>query len=137
MSEILENKIGFYIPSTGKNGQDISDLELDQRTAVIANRFAELFGGSTTTEAFGNWIDNGGNLVNEKVKIVSSYMTKNQLDDHYAGILALAKRKVKAWYQTSIFLENVTDGKVFSESVENTQEKVLDGNGYHSIEKIK
>lgn len=137
MAEILENKIGFYVPSTGENGRDISDLELDQRTAFIAHRFAGLFGGSTTINGFGNWIDNSGNLVNEKIKIVSSYMTKNQLDDHYASVVSLAKRKIKQWYQTSIFLENVVDGRTFVEFIEDTKQTVKDTNGYHSIEKIK
>ena len=139
MSEIFSSKISFFVPSTGEFGRDITDLEFTRRSAEIADHFTSLFGGSTIVNATGNGKDTTGKIVNEKIKIVYSFMSVKSLLDHYDSIIRLAKRSADKWYQETVVLEGFTDGKYFAQLVTAKQKKsgvMTVTNGWHSTEPI-
>lgn len=93
----LRNKIAFYVPATYGN--------LLERSLDIAERFANLFGGSTITDATGLYTLETGEVVTEKVKIVYAYTNNDTLDANREAIIDLAIESRDAWQQESIALE--------------------------------
>lgn len=93
----LRNKIAFYVPATYGN--------LLERSLNIAEQFANLFGGSTITDATGLYTLDSGEVVTEDIKIVYAYTDNNTLESTRDDILALAESLRDTWQQESIALE--------------------------------
>jgi len=69
---MLNHKFKFYVPGT--NGGVVIDRNLMHRMAdKVMDRFAEMFGGATVTEARGAWKNSKGALVKEPVVLVESF----------------------------------------------------------------
>lgn len=99
----LEHQVKVYIPST----VDV-DTKVDTREYVklAIKTLSDLFGGATATEALGGWTTKQGEVVTEKVTIVSSYCKKEQLEDGgLESVLKLAKKVKNELKQEAVSLE--------------------------------
>ena len=101
----LDSKIGLYVPSTGNDGKDVDDLTFAKRASKIGRKFALLFGGSTSIDAYGHWIDASGKLIDEKIKIIYSFAGQDTLDQHYNDLVQYAGKLARQWSQECISLE--------------------------------
>lgn len=102
----LRNRIAFYIPSTDDSDSKIPDSQHDERSNYIASFFARLFGGSTIlNNVTGNWINSDGKLVGESIKIVYSFCSSEDLEDHYSDVIQTAVKHCEYWSQASIAIE--------------------------------
>ena len=64
----MRHKIEIYVPSN-----TLIQVVFVKKTAKT---FAKLFGGATTVDALGTWIDDSGEAIPDKIKIVYSYSEK-------------------------------------------------------------
>ena len=66
---ILKSRISIYVPSK------VGEREIDNTLYVqgAARLLALSCGGATVTDAFGYWVEPGGELVEEHVKVVYAY----------------------------------------------------------------
>lgn len=98
----LNSKVAIYVPST------INVNETTDNTAQvirIIRRLAELFGGATASDAVGGWVAEDGQTVIEKVKIVYSFCTSDQLKEHISTIIAICEELKTEMSQEAITLE--------------------------------
>lgn len=67
---MLNKKISIYVPSTF----DV-DKTADNSKQVdkVLKAFSEMFGGATSTEAVGAWVDQRGRVIKEQVTIVYAF----------------------------------------------------------------
>lgn len=69
---LLEEVVKIYVPSTiGKK-----HIDNQKYVEIISKRLSDHFGGATSIEGVGSWIDDNGILVQEKVNIVYAYTDK-------------------------------------------------------------
>ncbi len=120
---ILENKISLLVPSTSEFSRDVSDIEFFRRSEYVAGKFVKLFGGVTVLDSTGKAPDAYGNLIDEKIRIVYSWMSEKSMIDNYQSIITMAKRLGKKWYQSTMILESVSNGKEFAELINVHEEK--------------
>lgn len=98
----LDSKVAIYVPST------INVNETTDNTAQvirIIRRLSELFGGATASDAVGGWVSESGQTVIEKVKIVYSFCTSDQLKEHISTIIAICEELKTEMSQEAITLE--------------------------------
>lgn len=98
----LDSKVAIYVPST----INVSE-ETDNRKQVlnVIRRLSEMFGGATASDAVGGWVSQTGEVIVEKVKIVYSYCTSEQLKDRIDDILAICKDIKNEMKQEAVTLE--------------------------------
>ena len=72
--------VAVFVPSQTRDGNPI-DHEFWRREAVKA--LSELFGGATSVNAFGGWLDveDGGKVKEEEISVVVSYIAKSEWDE--------------------------------------------------------
>ena len=98
----LENKLGIFTPSTGKNDRPISRDELADRINIVDHKLTGLFGGCTNlAPSIGNYNGDNG-LIKEDVILQLSWCTKEAYNDHYGLILAWASYLCREWYQQTV-----------------------------------
>ena len=71
----------------------------------IIKKLSLLFGGVTASDAVGGWVANNGQTVIEKIKIVYSYCTSEQLKANIETILGICENLKKEMSQEAITLE--------------------------------
>lgn len=98
----LKNKIALYIPST-INVNNPCNNETQVKKACVF--FSSLFGGCTTINAIGNWIDSNNNLITENITIVYSNCTTMQLLKSKKEIINYAHNLCVEMQQECISLE--------------------------------
>ena len=80
----MRHKVEIYIPAN-----TLIQIVFVKKTAKT---FAKVFGGATTADVAGTWIDDAGNAVDDKIKIVYSYaesLNKSMKDSlrDFAGMI--------------------------------------------------
>ena len=71
-------KFTIVVPKCDKTG----DPHVGSLIQVeVARKMAQEFGGVTTQEAFGGWVDANGKLIEEPVYLVWSYVMPTKLED--------------------------------------------------------
>ena len=98
----LDCKVAIYVPSS-VNVSETTDNE--QQVLNIIKQLSLLFGGATASDAVGGWVANDGGTVIEKVKIVYSYCTTEQLKTNIDVILQICETLKKEMLQEAITLE--------------------------------
>jgi hypothetical protein len=98
----LESNVKIYIPGTVNvnhktNNQKYIDLAL--------NLFSGCFGGSTKYQAIGTWISPGSGLIKERINIIESYCTENDLKNNIDIIIEFCKKLKYELNQENISLE--------------------------------
>lgn len=96
------HNIGVFIPTT----TDV-DQSIDTSTYVdeVLNFMAERFGGATCREASGVWNSEDVGLVGEKVFIVESYMSQQDMNTHLDEVVSLVKKLKLELSQEAMALE--------------------------------
>ena len=98
----LNAKICIYVPSTIEVNKPIDNKEF---CAYVQRKLSEMFGGATTSEAFGSYVCNNGEILNEKVSIVYSFCSTEQIIDKIEEVVNICNYLKKEMSQESILLE--------------------------------
>jgi hypothetical protein len=99
----LESSI--YVPSTINVNETISPDELQKRVDQTKEFLGNLFGGYTSNQAIGGFVDSKGELVNEDVIKVTSFAEKNTFEKHKETLLKQLSKWAKEWGQEAIGYE--------------------------------
>lgn len=86
----LSHKIEFYLPSIQKNGKLISKNKLIKYKNITNLFLSNTFGGSTNTEATGQFILSNGKMQTENIIIIYSYASILK-HKHITDIIKLAQ----------------------------------------------
>lgn len=95
-------KVAIYVPSTIDVDKEVNN---EQQVLQIIKKLSLLFGGATASDAVGGWVANDGQTVIEKIKIVYSYCTSEQLKENIDTILEICENLKKEMLQEAITLE--------------------------------
>lgn len=98
----LDCKVAIYVPSTVNVNETVSN---EKQVMEIIKRLSVLFGGATASDAVGGWVANDGQTVIEKIKIVYSYCTSEQLKNNIDTILEICENLKNEMSQEAITLE--------------------------------
>lgn len=98
----LDHSIKLYIPSTVETNKPADNSKQVEEAMRL---FARLFGGATSYEAVGAWTDQAGELVKEKIIVVQSFATAQQVDDHIMEVVKHAQNLKNEMSQEAISLE--------------------------------
>lgn len=98
----LDCKVAIYVPSTVDVDKEVNN---EQQVLQIIKKLSPLFGGATASDAVGGWVANDGQTVIEKIKIVYSYCTSEQLKENIDTILEICENLKKEMLQEAITLE--------------------------------
>lgn len=98
----LDHNIKVYIPSTFSVDQTINNDKLISDTLKL---FSGWFGGATSYDAKGAWLSSVKGLVVEKIVIVESYATKEQIDENLEAVLKHALKIKHDLKQEAVSLE--------------------------------
>ena len=98
----LDHQVRLYIPST-TNINEKTDTTAYFTEALAL--FGELFGGSTGTDAIGSWVSPERGLVTEKITIVESYATKEQISAGLGEVIRFAHKIKTELSQEAVSLE--------------------------------
>lgn len=98
----LDSKVAIYVPSTINVNEETDNTA---QVIRIIRRLSELFGGATASDAVGGWVAEDGQTVIEKVKIVYSFCTSDQLKEHISTIIAICEELKTEMSQEAITLE--------------------------------
>lgn len=98
----LDCKVAIYVPSTVDVDKEVNN---EQQVLQIIKRLSLLFGCATASDAVGGWVANDGQTVIEKIKIVYSYCTSEQLKENIDTILEICENLKKEMLQEAITLE--------------------------------
>jgi len=98
----LDSKVSIYVPST----QNVSE-QVDNTVQVknVIRELSGLFGGATATQAVGGWVSESGETILERVTIVYSFCTSEQLREHFEDVYAIAQRIKEEMSQEAVTLE--------------------------------
>lgn len=98
----LDSKVSIYVPSTNN-----VSVEVDNSEAVrsVIRELSQLFGGATATQAVGGWVSESGETILERVTIVYSFCTSEQLRKHFDDVYAIAQRIKEEMTQEAVTLE--------------------------------
>jgi hypothetical protein len=103
----LDHSIKLYIPSTIETNKPADNSkQVDQAIKLLSS----LFGGATSYEAIGAWTDQAGELVKEKITIVQSFATAEQVEENIMDVVKHAQNLKNEMSQEAISLEY--DGKL-------------------------
>lgn len=96
----------IYVPSTTSKDKPISKKSFDSRVATVSREISRIFGGDTVQRAsFGNWIDDRGKLVKEKVARIEFFTTPTGYKRNDAEVGRLVHQLAKKWGQWAISYE--------------------------------
>lgn len=98
----LDCKVAIYVPSTVDVDKEVNN---EQQVLQIIKKLSLLFGGAAASDAVGGWVANDGQTVIEKIKIVYSYCTSEQLKENIDTILEICENLKKEMLQEAITLE--------------------------------
>ena len=98
----LDHSIKLYIPSTIETNKSADNRAQVDETLIL---FSQLFGGATSYDAVGAWESAKAGLVKEKVKIVQSYATGEQVEESIDLVIRHAEQIKIEMSQEAISLE--------------------------------
>lgn len=98
------HKIAVIIPSTANINESAPEETINKWIKSAKIRFAELFGGFTSTNAVGGWVSPIHGLVEESVTIVSSFTDDIGLT-RLGEVKAFASRLAEALSQEAVAVE--------------------------------
>ncbi len=104
----LDHNIKLYIPSTVEANKPVDNTpQVDEALRL----FSKWFGGATANRAVGAWNSDKVGLVKEKVTIVESYCTAEQVEEYIGLVVEHGKKLKRDMSQEAISLEY--DNKLF------------------------
>jgi len=94
-----------YVPSTQDVDKVISVDKMDKRVDEVKEYLASKFGGYTSADKLGGFVDSTGNLVNEDVVQVTSFATKEAYAENKEELINQLAKWGKKWGQEAIGFE--------------------------------
>ena len=94
-----------YVPSTQDVDNVISVDEMDKRVDIVKEYLASKFGGYTSSDKLGGYVDSKGNLVNEEVVQVVSFSTKEAFEQNKDELINKLSEWARLWGQEAIGFE--------------------------------
>lgn len=119
----LPYESAVYVPSTKDVNIVITKDELDQRTNEVKSFLGKLFGGYTSAETVGGFVDSKGNLVNEDVVKVTSFSSEEDFQKNKSVLLDKLSEWSKEWGQEAIGYEFEGDLYYIPESFSSKKDK--------------
>lgn len=104
----LSHNIKLFIPGTVNINQEIEAGEWVEDTQIL---FSDLFGGATTYKAIGSWASMERGLVNEKIIVVESFGTSEQVEAGLDKVISWATVIKLSLKQEAVAIEY--DGKLY------------------------
>lgn len=101
----LEEEATIYVPSTRNGDEKISKKEFEKRIKNTQEEFTKRFGGTTTFKGYGTYVDNEGEVIEEKVAVVEFHMSKGDWEDNKEDIYKWLDKKQEEWGQESVAFE--------------------------------
>lgn len=98
----LDCRVAIYVPSTINVNEATDNSEQVKQTIT---ELSLLFGGATASQAVGGWVSESGETVIERVTIVYSFCTSEQLNAHFEDVYNIAQRIKKDMAQEAVTLE--------------------------------
>ena len=98
----LDSKVSVYVPSTVNVSEQTDNSE---QVKNVIRELSQLFGGATATQAVGGWVSESGETILERVTIVYSFCTSEQLREHFEDVYAIAQRIKQEMSQEAVTLE--------------------------------
>ena len=95
----------IYVPSTQDVDKVISVDKMDKRVDEVKKYLANKFGGYTSADKLGGFVDSTGNLVNEDVVQVTSFSTKEAYAENKEELINQLAKWGEEWGQESIGFE--------------------------------
>ena len=86
----LSSNVKILVPSTVSVDKSLDDSEFNSEVDKALTFMGKLFGGSTASNALGTWVSDDLGLVREKVKVVESYTTSDDLESHIDSVVDYA-----------------------------------------------
>lgn len=98
----LDSKVSVYVPSTVNVSEQTDNSE---QVKNVIRELSQLFGGATATQAVGGWVSESGETILERVTIVYSFCTSEQLREHFEDVYGIAQRIKEEMSQEAVTLE--------------------------------
>jgi len=98
----LDSKVSVYVPSTQNVSEQVDNTE---QVKNVIRELSQLFGGATATQAVGGWVSESGETILERVTIVYSFCTSEQLREHFEDVYGIAQRIKQEMSQEAVTLE--------------------------------
>lgn len=108
-----------YVPSTQDVDKVISVDKMDKRVDEVKEYLASKFGGYTSSDKLGGYVDSTGNLVNEDVVQVTSFSTQEAYDENKEELIQQLAKWGKQWGQEAIGFEFEGDLMYVPQELEN------------------
>lgn len=100
--ESLTTKIAIYVPSTLDIDKPVDNAEQVEKTACF---LSDLFGGCTSFDASGYWIDSNKKLIKERPAVVYAYTTEDKAQAAEGKIIEYVMEMKKEMHQECISVE--------------------------------
>lgn len=101
----LGKKFGVYVPSTTDTSVKESEQVIKERMAKVLEKLSKEFGGASAQPIIGGWVDNNGNLVQEDIYFVYSFVTQENENRAKTLLIEIAKGMKEDYSQEAILLE--------------------------------
>jgi hypothetical protein len=102
----------IYIPSTTAKNKNISKTAFNNRVNMVSRQIAKTFGGNTVQRmGFGNWIDDDGKLISEKVARIEFYADKKTYLKNDHKLARMLHRLQNKWGQWALSYEYQSPSK--------------------------
>lgn len=99
---MLNHKITLYVPII----EPIKKArQMGNYTAKIATSLAGLFGGCTVTKSNGYWVDDTGNLIEDKINLCYSFTDSETLDANRIKVREICESMKTDLQQLEVSLE--------------------------------
>ena len=98
-------RTAILVPSTQHGNQKIGKIEHQKRIEETRKFLAQKYGGYTSVNATGGYIDSNGKLVKEPVAEVVAYTNQEGFDKNHAAVEHYLSAKRGEWTQESIGYE--------------------------------
>lgn len=98
----LDCKVAIYVPSTINVNEKIDNSEY---VISVIRELSSMFGGATASDAVGGWVSESGETVIERVKIVYSFCSSEQLNERFDDVYEICQRIKREMNQEAVTLE--------------------------------
>ncbi len=108
--EHLQMETAVYVPNTiyhkeTDKYEEISNKEYNERIKETRTDLSNFFGGYTSVEAIGGWIDDQKKLIEDDIVKVTSFSTKKRYLKNRDKLQKWIENKVNKWKQRAISFE--------------------------------
>lgn len=96
--------VELFLPSKDSLGNLLGDDERESVRYYVESELSRLFGGTTSTEGQGAWINSKGELMRERVTIIQSFADDEDARQNWDKVQNIAKYVKDALRQESVLV---------------------------------